>query len=132
MNSPTVTPGDRPIRLHAAGRLDHLRQLPTGPADRFGFGLPAGRQIGHAVPGLLVAGVFGRFPLQRGVLESGRCPPLPVDELFDLVDERLVDLDAALRERPQELRRDAGDLGLPVHDLAPGDPETVSELGAEQ
>jgi hypothetical protein len=125
-------PSDRPIRLHAARRPDRLRQLRTGPADSFRFGLPADRQIGHAVPGLLVAGVLGRLPLQRRTLEASRCPPIPIHELLDVVGERLVDLDAALRERLQQIRRDAGDLRLSVHNLTPGEPEPGGELRAQQ
>jgi hypothetical protein len=43
-----------------------------------------------------------------------------------------VDVDAALRERTEQLAREASDLGLPVHDLTPPDPQPVSELGTQQ
>ena len=47
------------------------------------------------------------------------------------VVESVLDLDGALREHPQHVLRDAGDLGLAVHDRFPLEAEAVGEFVAD-
>jgi hypothetical protein len=83
------------------------------------------------VVGLAPAGVGRSLPAECAPLLRGGVAAFAGPELGKLGLERSVDLRGALGELLEEFVGDAGDLGLPVHDLTPRDAVTGGQLGAQ-
>jgi hypothetical protein len=82
-------------------------------------------------PGLADPGVGCRLAFHRGALVPRRCAAFALAELVDLRLHRGVDLGGTLGEDGDQLGGEAGDLGLPVDDREPVDPEAVGEFAAQ-
>ena len=111
--------GDRRRRRRASaaqGGGDQLRGLVSECAGRGGPPRPQRRlrlRDGFGGPGREAGGLRGVRPRRAGRGHGGH----------DLLPPR--------REGREEVGREAGDLGDPLHRHGPGDPETCGELGAQ-
>ena len=123
-----------PPRRHRAARaasvIDWLSVSAVIPMPAASLRPPCA-QIGDTVAGLAQPGVRRRLPFQRGPFEPRRVATLTLAELVHLHRQRVVHLGSPFRELLQQLGRDAGDLGLAVHDLTEGDAVAVGELGPQ-
>ena len=71
------------------------------------------------------------FASQRRQSPAGRVSTLALPELIDLRRQLGLDLAGSLRERFDQFAGNAGDLGLTIDDLLPGDAVAMRQLGAE-
>ena len=76
--------------------------------------------------------IHGRLPGERSTFPAGRVPTLTLTELRQLHVAQRLHLRGPLREHSEQLGRDAGDLGLAMHDRSPHDAELVEHLGPQR